>query len=224
MHEWALDDDEDRNDMLVVKTANPFSLQSPKELERRFASPSMKPWQWARFACGVWMFGEQGAISEKEWRACEDPAALIPDGATGVVIGVDLGWRWDTTHAKGGHIHKVPLAFETLISDVEVYIVGREATEYLLYPKQDVTRPMTSFGIHLWFKRALREAKLPETIKMHELRHSAADNLWRETGNIVHAKQLLRHRSVGTTEAYLHPSMDDLTAAMRSMGDDRGTK
>lgn len=56
---------------------------------------------------------------------------------------------------------------------------------------------------------------------MHELRHSAADNLWRETGNIVHAKQLLRHRSVGTTEAYLHPSMDDLTAAMRSMGDGR---
>ena len=56
---------------------------------------------------------------------------------------------------------------------------------------------------------------------MHELRHSAADNLWRETGNIVHAKQLLRHRSVGTTETYLHPSMDDLTAAMRSMGDGR---
>jgi site-specific recombinase XerD len=80
---------------------------------------------------------------------------------------------------------------------------------------------MTSYGIHLWFKRALKTAGLPETIKMHELRHSAADNLWRETGNIVHAKQLLRHRSVGTTEAYLHPSMDDLTAAMRTMGDAR---
>jgi site-specific recombinase XerD len=63
---------------------------------------------------------------------------------------------------------------------------------------------MTSYGIHLWFKRALKLAGLPETIKVHELRHSAADNLWRETENIVHAKQLLRHRSVGTTEAYPH--------------------
>ena len=69
-----------------------------------------------------------------------------------------------------------------------------------------------------------RQAGLPETIKMHKLRHSAADNLWRETGNIVHAQQLLRHKSVGTTEAYLHPSMDDLTAAMRSMGDGREPK
>lgn len=121
-------------------------------------------------------------------------------------------------HAKGGHIHKVPLAYATLTSDIEVYIVGRGATEYLLHPKNDLTRPMTLVGVHNWFKRALKEAGLPETIKMHEMRHSAADNLWRETGDIVHAKQLLRHKSVGTTEAYLHPSMDDLTAALRRMG------
>jgi integrase len=50
---------------------------------------------------------------------------------------------------------------------------------------------------------------------MHELRHSAADGLWRKTGDIMDAKQLLRHRSVGTTEAYLHPSMDDLISKRR---------
>ena len=126
-----------------------------------------------------------------------------------------------SVHAKGGHVHKIPLAYPTLIADIEVYIIGLGAREYLLYPKNNRNRPMTAVGVHLWFKRALEVAELPETIKMHELRHSAADNLWRETGNIVHAKQLLRHRSVGTTEAYLHPSMDDLTAAMRSMGDQR---
>ena len=80
---------------------------------------------------------------------------------------------------------------------------------------------MSGFGVHTWFKRALRAAGLPETIKMHEMRHSAADNLWRETGDIVHAKQLLRHKSVGTTEAYLHPSLDDLTAVLRRMEDSR---
>jgi hypothetical protein len=49
-------------------------------------------------------------------------------------------------------------------------------------------------------------------------------NWKRDVVAALHAKQLLRHRSVGTTEAYLHPSMDDLTAAMRSMGDGREPK
>jgi phage terminase large subunit-like protein len=97
MHEWALDDDQDRDDLALVKTANPAPWQTVKELRIRKESPSMTPWQWARFACGVWMFGETGAFSENEWRACEDPDAVIPEGVTGVVIGVDLGWRWDTT-------------------------------------------------------------------------------------------------------------------------------
>jgi phage terminase large subunit-like protein len=97
MHEWALDENQDRDDLEVVKTANPASWQTIAELRRRRESPSMKPWQWARFACGVWMFGEQGAFSADEWKACEDAKAEIPDGSDGVTIGVDLGWRWDTT-------------------------------------------------------------------------------------------------------------------------------
>jgi phage terminase large subunit-like protein len=97
LHEWALDEEQDREDMDVVKTANPASWQTSEELHRRFTSPSMKSWQWARFACGVWMFGEQGAISDREWRDCEDAEAKIPEGAQGVTIGIDLGWRWDST-------------------------------------------------------------------------------------------------------------------------------
>ena len=97
MHEWALDPDDDRDDLKIVAGANPAPWQDEAALRIRHESPSMTPWQWARFACGVWIFGEQGAIPEKEWRACEDKDAKIPDGATGVVVGVDLGWRWDTT-------------------------------------------------------------------------------------------------------------------------------
>ena len=124
-------------------------------------------------------------------------------------------------HAKGGHIHAVPLVYPTLKSDIEIHIVGRAAKEFLLYPKLNITQPMSEAGVHNWFKRALKRAGLPETIKLHEMRHSAADNLFRDSKNIVQSKQLLRHRSVGTTEAYLHPSMDDLEAAMLAMGDER---
>ena len=47
-----------------------------------------------------------------------------------------------------------------------------------------------------------------------ELRHSAADNLWRDSGNLLLAQQLLRHESVATTQGYLHPSRDDLVQAL----------
>jgi site-specific recombinase XerD len=51
-------------------------------------------------------------------------------------------------------------------------------------------------------------------IEIHELRHSAADNLWRETGNLLLAQQLLRHESVATTQQYLRPTRDDLDDAL----------
>ena len=69
---------------------------------------------------------------------------------------------------------------------------------------------MDQASVHRWLKRCLERAGLPASIKTHELRHSAADNLWRETGDLIAAQQLLRHESVKTTQDYLHPSRDDL--------------
>ena len=88
--------------------------------------------------------------------------------------------------------------------------------EYLLYPKGDTDRPMDSGH------RAPLVQDLPRSgpgcrtsMKTHEMRHSAADNLWRETGNLILAQQLLRHESPATTAGYLHPTREDLDAALR---------
>lgn len=97
LHEWALDPADDRSDMQIVKRANPASWQTVEALRRRYQSPSMTSWAWARFACGVWMLGEDSAISEAEWNACARPGLTIPAGTPGVVVGIDLGWRWDCT-------------------------------------------------------------------------------------------------------------------------------
>lgn len=96
LHEWALEDTDDLDDLNLVLQANPAPWQTKRALRDRKQSPSMQPWQWARFACGVWQSGEHGAIAAKEWQACAGKAQ-IPDGAEGVHIGVDLGWKWDTT-------------------------------------------------------------------------------------------------------------------------------
>lgn len=96
MHEWSLEPDANVHDMSVVKEANPASWQDEKALARRHDSPSMTPWQWGRFACGIWMAGEDSAISPLDWAACGDTTSVIPDGES-VWLGVDLGWKWDTT-------------------------------------------------------------------------------------------------------------------------------
>ena len=51
-----------------------------------------------------------------------------------------------SVHAKGGHVHKVPLAYPELIDEIEVYIVGLGSREYLLYGKQNRIRPLIVRG------------------------------------------------------------------------------
>jgi len=95
LHEWAIDAEQDRDDMEVVKAANPASWQTVEKLAERHRSPSTTPWQWGRFACGIWEKGEKTAISPVEWASARVEDA-IPDGET-VTLGIDLGWKWDTT-------------------------------------------------------------------------------------------------------------------------------
>jgi site-specific recombinase XerD len=129
----------------------------------------------------------------------------------------DLAHGTVTVHGKGGKIVVLPIGFAELKADLDVYVIGRDPAEHLLYPKRHTDRPMDHASVHRWFKQCLQRAGLPDTIRIHELRHSAADNLWRQTGNLMLAQQLLRHSSVATTQVYLHPNRDDLAAALAAL-------
>jgi site-specific recombinase XerD len=133
------------------------------------------------------------------------------------VADFDMARGFVRLHRKGGKVEWIPLGLKSLKRDIEVYLVGRGGDEVFLYPKLDRSRHMSAVAVDKWFKRCLKLAGLPLTIKMHELRHSAADNLWRRSGNVVLAQQLLSHGDVATTSAYLHPNMDDLEAALEAL-------
>ncbi len=45
------------------------------------------------------------------------------------------------------------------------------------HPKSRTQHPIDPASAHRWFKRALALARLPATMKMHELRHRAVDHL-----------------------------------------------
>lgn len=141
LHEWALEETDDREDLELVATANPASWQTVEALRRRKESPSMTPWAWARFACGVWSAGEDGAIAPQEWAACSNPGCEIPEDAEGVFVGVDLAFKWDTTafvpawRTESGvvRVHKpsilVPPQDGSSLDFEEVYAVAEQMRE-----------------------------------------------------------------------------------------------
>jgi phage terminase large subunit-like protein len=96
-HEWSLDPGDDIDDLALLKLANPASWIDEDELRARRDSPTTQPWQLKRFTAGIWTAGEEGAISETEWAACANSGLEIPAVAEGVIVGIDLGWRWDCT-------------------------------------------------------------------------------------------------------------------------------
>lgn len=95
LHEWAIEDEDDVHDVRVVKRANPSSWQTLELLQERHDSPSTLPWQWARFACGLWVSGDAWWIGSADWQECESELRLV-DGDR-IAIGFDGSRRGDAT-------------------------------------------------------------------------------------------------------------------------------
>lgn len=95
LHEWSLQDDDDLDDIALVKTCNPLSVSTVEKLRTRHDSPSMTPWAWARFACNVWTSAEEDWLPSGAWDACFGDATL-PDFAD-VYVGVDIGVKKDSS-------------------------------------------------------------------------------------------------------------------------------
>lgn len=135
---------------------------------------------------------------------------------------IDLVRNLLTVHGKGGHVDVMPIGLPSLADDLYLHIQGerRAVDEHLIYPRNRRRDPMNPASLHRWFKRCLERAGLPATVKLHEMRHTAADHVYRQTGDIVRASQLLRHASVATTETYLHPTRRDLADALAAIDED----
>jgi phage terminase large subunit-like protein len=95
MHEWALERDDDVDDVNIVKQVNPASWQTLEQLRRRKDSPSMLPWQWARFACGLWMASELWWITGEQWSGRRSDERIMPGDR--IAIGFDGSRSGDST-------------------------------------------------------------------------------------------------------------------------------
>jgi phage terminase large subunit-like protein len=95
MHEWAVAEDGDPENLELVKAANPFSGVTIEALAEKLASPTMTLAHWRRFVCNLPTRSHAAAIQEREWYDARTEVE-IPVG-TPVWLGLDVGWKWDTT-------------------------------------------------------------------------------------------------------------------------------
>jgi len=95
LHDWAVPENGDVEDLALVKTANPLKAITIARLRRLRNDPAMTLEHWRRFNCDLPTRGSLAAISEAEWEAAatED---RIPE-RTPIWLGMDVSWSDDTT-------------------------------------------------------------------------------------------------------------------------------
>jgi integrase/recombinase XerC len=140
-----------------------------------------------------------------------------------------------TVFGKGGTVKRLPV-FADLYEQILRERLERQAVpdEFLLYPQKigrvgfypesrmgviwvDRLSPLSLSGVDKWWSRCVKRAGL-EPFPMHELRHSAGTNFWRETRDLRLTQKLMRHKSIRTTaDTYLHDDPADLAAAFDEM-------
>jgi hypothetical protein len=95
IHEWAVPEKGDVEDLGLVKRANPFSGITVENLKLKRESPTMTLDQWKRYTCNLPTRGGKAAITEAEWHGAAT-TDQIPEGIP-IWVGLDIGWKWDTT-------------------------------------------------------------------------------------------------------------------------------
>lgn len=208
-HEWCLDAGDDVDDLELVKLANPASWHTLEKLRARKDSPTMTPWQWRRFACGIWTEGEEPWIEPRSWDDCADPDLVLQDGEE-VILGVDIGVRHDCSAVVAVARRGERFAVEARI--LEPPARGSLPLELVENTIRDlcVRFRVTAVAFDPWsFRRSaelLGDAGVPmvEVPQSPERMANASANLFRliESGDLIHDgdPELRAHVLAGVTK------------------------
>jgi phage terminase large subunit-like protein len=192
LHEWALDESQDVEDLDLVAEANPASWQTATALAKRRKSPSMTPYRWKRFACGIWTDVEEPWIAEAEWDACKGELKL--EKAPHWTVGIDIGQVFDSSavvtvgmvdgklHVRARIWHPQP-GKPVAIAEVEAYVMEVAESGRLRDVAYDPMRFNRSAEV--LEERGLKMVEFPQT---HSRMVPASNSLYdivRE-GNLVH--------------------------------------
>ena len=156
-----------------------------------------------------------------DWRLAIKLAGMLGQ-RRGAVRGIqykdfDLNSRHVNIVLKGQRPARNPLIYDDIVQAVEQLLQeGHHQNDYLLYPRKRNNLPQrkTDWILHPdrqlsntaftgWWRACLVRADLPH-MRFHLLRHSAATELFRASGNIVAVKNALNHVKIETTMTYVN--------------------
>jgi phage terminase large subunit-like protein len=103
LHEWAVPEGGDVENLRLVKRANPLRSITVRVLREKRRSPTMTLGHWRRFVCNLPTRSDEAAITEAEWYAAR-AVSEIPVGEP-IWLGLDVAWKWDTTAAVPFWLH-----------------------------------------------------------------------------------------------------------------------
>ena len=118
---------------------------------------------------------------------------------------------------KGGFDRVVPLSeiicvmLPNYLKIIRSNFQAEKSKDWLFLVDRGAKLNNTSVGKIL--KYYGKKAKLAETLTCHVWRHSCASHLVKNNANLKHVQELLGHKSLATTERYLHISIGDLKQA-----------
>ena len=112
-------------------------------------------------------------------------------------------------HGKGRKQRRVPIWGEKLVAIRDHVAALPEGSP--LWPSKR-GGPMTPAGIWRVVKRLCAKAELDPDISPHTLRHAYATAAHAAGLDTISLKNALGHANIGTTEGYIHPTVDTLRA------------
>ena len=124
---------------------------------------------------------------------------------------------------KGGHDRMVPLSrvacsfLETYLKAIRPEMIqsgrSRKITDRLFL--SFTGKPLDRNTLSDLIKEYASKAKVKKHITCHSWRHTCATHLLKNRANLRHVQAILGHRSLATTERYLHLTITDLKEAHR---------
>jgi site-specific recombinase XerD len=109
---------------------------------------------------------------------------------------------------KGGRERYVPL--DPIVDEaIQEYLKSRNSTISELFVSKK-SGSLTPRAIQLMVKKYALEAKIDKKVTPHKLRHTCATHLLQEGAHLVSIQKLLGHKSLTTTQIYLHITIADL--------------
>lgn len=126
---------------------------------------------------------------------------------------VDLQARTIVVTGKGGHMRVVPLNVR-VCQALKNYRQARGAfPSDTAFFRSRRHRGMSRGAIYERVRHWSQQARIDKKVSPHRLRHTFATHLVRAGVNLVTIRDLLGHRSLGSTQVYLHVTAQELRRA-----------